>query len=105
MTRTDAMDTTDKTDKTKDAQQWYEKGKILARMGKNMEAIEAFGSALAGNPELAEAYFARSACHYLLGRYQQAAADLDAASLLGCRDAQFWSKYENAVPDDEEKPD
>ena len=99
------MDNTDKTGKFEDAQQWYEKGRALARTGKNRQAIEAFGTALTRNPELAEAYFARSACHYLLGRYQQAAADLDAASLLGCRDAQFWSRYENAMPEDEGEPD
>jgi hypothetical protein len=26
-------------------------------------------------------------------RYHQAADDIDAAAVLGCRDAQFWSKH------------
>ena len=45
------------------------------------------------NPLYAEAYFIRGACHYALGSYRQADEDLDAAAVLGCRDAQFWSKY------------
>ena len=90
------------TDNTTDARQWYRKGRILADAGKHREAVEAFTAALKKDAELGEAYFARSASHYLLGRYPQAAADLDAAALMGCRDAQFWSRYENGIIEDEE---
>jgi tetratricopeptide (TPR) repeat protein len=72
---------------------WYEKGRRLTRNGNHREAIEAFDLAIDKNPGYAEAYFARGACHYALGSYRQAGDDLDAAALLGCRDAQFWSKF------------
>ena len=72
---------------------WYEKGRRLSRHGSHREAIEALNLAINKNPLYAEAYFARGACHYTLGRYRQASDDLDAAALLGCQDAQFWSKY------------
>ncbi len=71
----------------------YEKGRRLSRDGRHREAIEALNSAIDKNPLYAEAYFARSASHYALGRYRRAGEDLDAAAVLGCRDAQFWSKY------------
>ena len=72
---------------------WYTKGRRLARSGSHREAIEALNSAINENPFYAEAYFVRGACHYALGSYRQADEDLDAAAVLGCRDAQFWSKY------------
>jgi tetratricopeptide (TPR) repeat protein len=72
---------------------WYEKGRRLTQDGRHAEAIEALNSAIDKNPGYAEAYFARGACHYALGSYRQAGDDLDAAALLGCRDAQFWSKF------------
>jgi tetratricopeptide (TPR) repeat protein len=71
----------------------YEKGRRLTQDGRHGEAIEALNSAIDKNPLYAEAYFARGACHYALGSYRQAENDLDAAALLGCRDAQFWSKF------------
>ena len=72
---------------------WYEKGRRLTQDGRHREAIEALDMAIDQNPLYAEAYFVRGACHYTLGSYRQAGDDLDAAALLGCRDAQFWSKY------------
>lgn len=75
------------------AKDWFEKGRRLARDGRHREALEAFNRAIAKVPAHAEAYFARGACCYALGSYHQAADDIDAAAILGCREAQFWSKY------------
>jgi len=75
------------------AKDWYEQGQLLAQDGRHGKAIEALGRAIAKNPAYAEAYFVRGACHYALGSYQDAGDDLDAAAILGCRDAQFWSKH------------
>jgi len=72
---------------------WYEKGRRLTHNGNHREAIEALDLAIDKNPQYAEAYFVRGACHYAVGCYRQAGDDLDAAALLGCRDAQFWSKH------------
>ena len=72
---------------------WCEKGRRLTQEGCHREAIDALNRAIAQNPDYAEAYFIRAACHYALGNYRRAGDDLDAAALLGCRDAQFWSKY------------
>jgi tetratricopeptide (TPR) repeat protein len=74
------------------AEDWYEKGQRLTREGCPAEAIEAFNRAIKKNSAHAEAYFVRGACHYSLGSYRQAEDDLDTAALLGCREAQFWSK-------------
>ena len=73
------------------AQDWYERGQRLTLDGRHREAIEALNQAIAKDPVWAEAYFARGACYYTLGRYEQAGDDIDAAAILGCRDAQFWS--------------
>lgn len=78
---------------------WFEKGRRLSRNGSHRQAIEALDAALKENPLYAEAYFVRGACQYALGNYREAGEDLDAAALLGCRDAQFWSKYEISVSD------
>jgi tetratricopeptide (TPR) repeat protein len=75
------------------AKDWFEKGRRLAHDGRHREAIETFNQAIAKVPAYAEAYFVRGACLYALGRYHQAADDIDAAAVLGCRDAQFWSKH------------
>jgi len=75
------------------ARDWFEKGRRMARDGRHSDAVEAFNRAIAGVPGYAEAYFARGACYYALGRYHQAADDIDAAAILGCRDAQFWSRH------------
>ena len=94
------MDNAEPTDGRRTAHAWYEQGRFLADSGKHKEAVHAFSAALKEDPEFAEAYFGRSASNYLLGRYSQANEDLDAASLLGCRDAQFWSRYESGVAED-----
>jgi tetratricopeptide (TPR) repeat protein len=72
---------------------WYENGRHLSRHGSHKEAIKALDAAIKENPLHAEAYFIRGACQYALGNYQDAGEDLDAAAILGCRDAQFWSKH------------
>ena len=82
---------------------WYEKGRRLSRHGGHKDAIEALTEAIKENPLHAEAYFLRGACQYALGNYQDAGKDLDAAAILGCRDAQFWSRHSfNIVAKDEE---
>ena len=87
--------------------EWYEEGRRLTQDGRHREAIEALNLAIDQNPHLAEAYFARGACYYALGSYQQAGEDLDAAAILGCRDAQFWSKHAiySSVKDTDDKND
>ncbi len=83
------------------ARRWFLEGRRLAEAGRHREAVAAYSRALGENAELAEAYFGRGASLYLLGRYTRAALDLDAASLLGCRDAQFWSLYECGAAEEE----
>jgi tetratricopeptide (TPR) repeat protein len=78
------------------AKDWYERGQGLKQNGCHREAIEALDQAIDRDPVYADAYFARGACYYKLGRYDQAGNDIDAAAILGCRDAQFWSKH--AIP-------
>jgi len=75
------------------AKDWYERGQSLTQDGRPKEAIEALDKAIAKDPACAQAYFARGACYYALGRYDQAGDDIDAAAILGCRDAQFWCKH------------
>jgi len=73
--------------------EWYQRGQRLSRDGRHREAIEALNQAIAKDPTYAEAYFARGGCYYAQGRYDRAGDDMDAAAILGCRDAQFWSKH------------
>ena len=75
------------------ARGWYERGQRFSQDGRHKEAIDALDKAIAMDPAHAEAYFARGACFYALGRYDLAEDDIDAAAILGCRDAQFWSKH------------
>ena len=86
---------------------WYEKGRRLSRKGNHMEAIAALNMAITENPSHAEAYFVRGACQYALGNYREAGDDLDAATLLGCQDAQFWSRHAiyTVNKDEEDRPD
>ena len=86
---------------------WYEKACRLSRNGSHREAIEALNLAIEKNPRFAEAYFIRGACQYTLGNYRDAGEDLDAAAILGCRDAQFWSRHavHTATRDEEDGPD
>ncbi|MGD9373205.1 MAG: tetratricopeptide repeat protein [Desulfobacterales bacterium] len=73
---------------------WYEKGRRYMLDGSHSKAIRAFNLAIDNKINCARTYFERGVCHYRLGNYLQAASDLEAAALLGCKDAFFWSKYE-----------
>jgi tetratricopeptide (TPR) repeat protein len=75
------------------AEEWLNEGKRLTEENRHKEAIEAFDSAIQANCRYAEAYFARGACHYVMGNYRHTGDDLNAAALLGCRLAQFWSIF------------
>ena len=66
--------------------------------GCHTEAIQAFNLAIDKKETCAQAYFNRGVCNYRLGNYRQAKNDLEAAALLGCKDALFWSKYETKKP-------
>jgi len=74
------------------AEDWYKRGQDLIQGGGHREAVEALDRAIAKDPACADAYFARGACYYKLGRYDRAGDDIDAAAILGCRDAQFFSR-------------
>ena len=87
----------------REAQAWYEKGCILSKAGKLPEAVTAFTAAIDGNSGWAEAYFKRGVCYYLLGNSRLASCDLDAATLLGCRDAQLWSQFDIQQFDDSDE--
>jgi tetratricopeptide (TPR) repeat protein len=82
---------------------WYEEGCRRMSDGCHAEAIQAFNLAIDKKIACAQAYFNRGLCNYRLGNYRlgnyrQAKNDLEAAALLGCRDALFWSKYETKKP-------
>ncbi|UCH20995.1 MAG: tetratricopeptide repeat protein [Deltaproteobacteria bacterium] len=81
-------------------------GRRLTQLGDYSNALQAFNVAIDQNREFAEAYFRRGACYYMLGYYRRATEDLNAASLLGCRDAQLWSKFEtNSFDEEDEEED
>jgi len=75
----------------------------LTRAGKLSEAVTAFTEVIDRKPEFAEAFFKRGVCYYLLGNSRLAAHDLEAASLLGCQEALFWSRYDIQQIDDSEE--
>jgi tetratricopeptide (TPR) repeat protein len=79
---------------TRSAQDWYDRGYVLTMAGDYAEAVRAYSRGIELDVELARAYFGRAACHYVLGHYKWATEDLDAATLLGCADAQMWSRFE-----------
>jgi tetratricopeptide (TPR) repeat protein len=81
-----------------DLKDCFEEGRRRMSDGCDAEAIQAFDLAIDNNIEPAQAYFNRGVCHYRLGNYRQAKDDLEAAALLGCKDALFWSKYETKKP-------
>ncbi len=88
------------------AAELLEEGRRLTRLGDYSNALQAFDLAIDQNREFAEAYFRRGACYYMLGYYRRATEDLNAASLLGCQDAQLWSKFEtNSFDDEDEEED
>ena len=72
---------------------WFSRGLTLLESAAYREALAAFDRAIDENTELAEAYLFRGVCRYKLGHFRQAAADMDAATLLGCEDAQLWSRF------------
>ena len=65
--------------------------------GLTKKAIQAFDLAIDMNIECAQAFFSRGVCHYRMGNYRQAQDDLEAAALLGCKDAFLWSKFEQKI--------
>ncbi|MBW2436144.1 MAG: hypothetical protein JRF29_02620 [Deltaproteobacteria bacterium] len=73
---------------------WYQKGVQLKCSRRYQKAIQAFDQAIDHKIKLAEAYFERGVCFYKLGNNRQASKDLAAAALLGCKAAEFWSKYD-----------
>ena len=73
---------------------WYRKGVLLKRDSQYLKAIRAFDQAIDHKIKLAEAYYERALCYYRLGNSRQAASDLAAAALLGCKSAEFWSTYD-----------
>jgi tetratricopeptide (TPR) repeat protein len=73
---------------------WHQKGLQLKQKGQYQKAIQAFNQAIDHKIKLAEAYFERGVCFYKLGNNRQASKDLAAAALLGCKAAEFWSKYD-----------
>ena len=73
---------------------WHRKGLQLKHKGRYQKAIQAFDQAIDHKIKLADAYYERALCFYKLGNSQQAASDLAAAALLGCKAAEFWSKYD-----------
>ena len=88
------------------AHEWYDKGCELKRAGKLMEAVASFKKAIDYDTQFADAYFTRGACYYLLGQYQLAGMDMDAATLLGCQDAQLWSRFDmNCMTESDEDED
>ena len=77
-----------------DANRYYEKGCQLQQAGKLNEAVATLSKAIECDTLNGRAYFTRGACHYKLGHYQLAINDIDAAVLLGCEEAQLWSKFD-----------
>lgn len=85
-----------KTPNTKQptSRNWYEEGRRLQLEGRFSRAIQALNLAIDHKIELGRSYFIRAICHYKLANYRQATIDLEAAALMGCTDAQLWSKYD-----------
>ena len=73
---------------------WYQKGIQLRQERRYQKAIQAFNQAIDNEIKFAEAYFERGICFYRLGNTRQAAEDLAAAAMLGCKAAEFWSRYD-----------
>ena len=77
-------------------------GMRLIRASRFRQALAVFDRALEMKAGYGEAFFGRGICRYKLGQYPSAAADLDAATLLGCETAQLWSRFDlNHYNDDE----
>ena len=78
-----------------EARRLYAEGCQLQDAGKLKQAVSSLSKAIACDARFAEAYFNRGACHYMLGNYRLARNDLDAAAVLGCGEAQLWSKFDS----------
>jgi len=79
-------------DKKQNRKTMFENGLVLRAEGKYLESIKAFTLVIEQNSELGKAYFERAVCYYKLGSYLKAKSDLKAATVLGCEEAQFWSR-------------
>ena len=78
-----------------EARRLYAEGRRLQVAGKLKQAVAYLHRAIERDVRFAEAYFNRGACHYTLGNYRLARKDLDAAAVLGCGEAQLWSKFDS----------
>jgi tetratricopeptide (TPR) repeat protein len=87
------------------AEKWAAQGERLMASAAWADALDAFDRAIAEDTGMADAYLGRGACHYKLGHFRQAATDMDAATLLGCEDAQLWSRFCPRDVDLEEEDD
>lgn len=83
---------------------FYAEGCNLTHAGKLSEAVDTFTLAIENNVHRAEAYFRRGVCHYRLGNFRKTANDMDAATVLGCKDAQMWSRYALQQSDNTDEP-
>ena len=73
---------------------WCMQAHQLIRSRQYRKALHTLDRAIEGNAAHAKAYFLRGVCHYLMGNYHLTKNDMDAAAILGYRDAQLWSKFE-----------
>lgn len=88
----------------KRSRQWCRKGKDLLQAGAVADALAAFEAAIRNDTRNAQAYWGRGVCRYQLGLYRMATEDMNAAALLGCRDAQLWSRFDMAGVGEEQDP-
>ena len=72
----------------------YQIGIRLKQKCQYQKAIQAFNQVIDKKFKFARAYFERGVCHYKLGNTRQAADDLAAAAMLGCKDAVLWTRYD-----------
>lgn len=84
---------------TPEASRLYAEGCRLQSAGRLKQAVLYMSRAIECDGRFARAYFKRGACHYMLGNYRLARNDLDAASVLGCGDAQLWSRFDSRSND------
>ena len=82
----------------------FAEGCRVTRAGTLRDAVAAFSRSIELDAKRAEAYFRRGVCHYLLGNQRMANRDMDAATVLGCRDAQLWSRYALQQNNDTDEP-
>lgn len=78
--------------KGQNSRQLFDSGRKLRAEGKYPESIKVFTLLIQENSEFGKAYFERAVCYYKLGSYINAENDLQAAAVLGCEEALFWSR-------------